>query len=109
MPDSLVGADRTATANLRTTVSLAECALCQVHGEWTSCTEQSLRPSCPQQGEMPLAVSVRRPELMPGKYGPIPPAPQRCPNAAGSKGCAPCSTESSIRTSSEVRSAFDPA
>ena len=30
-------------------------------------------------------------------------------NAAGSKGCAPCSTESSICTSSEVRSAFDPA
>jgi hypothetical protein len=43
MPEDLGGActERTATAKSRV-VSLAECALCQVHGEWTSCTERSL-------------------------------------------------------------------
>jgi hypothetical protein len=76
MPDGLGGADCTATADLPA-VSLAECALCQVHGEWTRCTERSLRPSCPQQGEMPLAVSVLIPEPRPRNCVPMPPAAQR--------------------------------
>ncbi len=79
MPENLGGAcaERTAAADLLA-VLRAECALCQVHGEWTSCTERSLRPSCPQQGEMPLAVCVRRPEPTPRKCGPTSPASQCC-------------------------------
>ena len=59
-------------------VSLAECAVCQDHGEWTRFTERSLRSSRPQQGEMPLAVCVRHPEPRPRNCGPIQPNPRRC-------------------------------
>jgi hypothetical protein len=81
MPKNLGGActDRIAAADVcAMLVSLAECALRQVHGERTSCTERSLRPSRPQQGEMPLAVCVRRPEPTPRTCCPTPPASQRC-------------------------------